>query len=429
MSTLLFLTDEDADISGWKRLKLGARSGNPSLVRSVTATEDGPSSGVTITRTSGGTVLKWLSDRLDGTDLTAAAWQFRIWAKESAAAANVALRFKLFQYTTAEAGTALLDDNNGTELGTTIADYGRTSGNATVTTMADGDRLALYVILDDATAVNMAAGQTITVSFNGQYPGAEGDSYIYSAADTLAVTAAIPTATDVRIRRYLRTSVASADYTTDLSAAEIVQCLEAALRIYSRDRPRWVTGQLSGDGSMTDFGLPRFWVAGFSSVREVEYPTGNNPRSVLEDFDWEILDSELGLQPTRLLRFYSAPSSGTDNLIVRYSAIHVHTDELDTVPYADLDALCWLAASIGADMLAAKMAGSSDATISSDSVNYRDGEQRYRSIAKQYMDLYLRHIGAGGAGADGSSVAAAGRLVDWDLPDERYRLFKTRRYR
>lgn len=408
MATRIWLTDEDSDISGYRVARIGSRSEAASHVRSVTNTAAGPTSGIQITRTAAGTALAWLTPALDGTDLTAAAWQFHVWALESAALANVALRFQVYQYSNAEAGTALLDDNSGTELPTTTQDYARTTGVATVTTMADRDRLVIKILLDDATAGSMATGYTATVSYNGLYANAEGDSWV-QCPDTLALTAALPAATLTQVRRTIKDVAAT---NANLSDAEMTQAFSTALKEYGRDRPHIAVGALSGDGSTAEFGLPRLWVWGLSALREVEYPTGNTPRTILDSEEaYEILDGVLGPQPTRRLSFGgNPPDSGTGNVLVRYTTAHIHTDEQDTIPAADYDAVCMLAGAYAAEMMSGKMAASSDSTIAADSVNYRDGEQRWRSVAKTLRERYAKLVGAGGMPA-----VAAGRFANWDV--------------
>ena len=394
----------------------------------MTNTAAGPSSGIEITRTAGASAsLKWITDPLDGTDLTAAAWEFHTWAVESNVLANVALRFQVYRYTNVEAGTAALDDNNGTELTATVADYARTTGVATITTMNDGDRLVFKILLDDAGT--MAAGYTATVSYNGQYAKSEGDSYII-CPDTIAVTAATPQATRNRVRRNLQDiNKATPTSATDrlLDNTEIDQAITTALRHYSHDRPYVAIGTLSGDGTTYDFRLPRLWVRGFSQVQRIEHPTGNQPASILDTEEYELYDSVLGPQPTQKLRFSrTTPGSGTDNISFIYTAHHIHDDENDTVWPEDIEALCWLAAAFGADMLAAKMAASSDTTIAADSVNYRDGEARWHSVSKHYMDLYKNYMGQGK-----EAVSAGNAYSDWDasLSGGGDRLFHTRRRR
>jgi len=422
--TNIHLTDSDSDVAGYLAATIGKRSDVPSLVRAVVNTAAGPSAGIQWTRTAAGTALAWLTPPLDGADLTAAAWVLRLWASESNAAANAAIRVQVYQWVVGEAGTALLDNNAGTELGTTSADVNITTGVATATTMADGDRLVIKVLIDDAGT--LATGYTATLAYNGEAPRAEGDSYL-TCPDTLAVTAAVPTASQTTVRRNLKVASTASDYTVELSNAEINQAVGQALRTFSRDRPRLVTGAISGDGSATAFRLPRLWVQGFSGVPEVEYPTGNTPRTVIESEEWEILDSVLGTQPTRLFSFRNgAPASGTDNIRLRYTTVHRHDDEQDSIPPNDLDAFLWLASSYCAATLAARQANSSDSTIAADSVNYRDGESRWRSVAKYYQGLYDQHLGRG----KDAVVAPAGAVRDWDSAAMwGDRLTHSRRYR
>ena len=413
MAVNFFLTDEDADVQPatgvYKRAKLGSRSDNPSLIRSVTNTAAGPSSGIQITRAAGGTVLAWISDPLSGVDLTAAAWIFHIWAKESAAAANAALRFQVLPFTVAEQASAL-DDNGGTELGTTNADYARTSGVAAVTVLADGDRLVFKILLDDATALSMAASQTVTMSFNGGVARAEGDSYI-TCPDTLAVTAALPAATITELRRLLHVAADTADYSARLSDAEATLAFQKALVSYGHDRPRVVSDYLSGDGSAYLFPLPRRWIAQYSDIKAIEYPAGNQIRTLLEPEDWEIDVGATGGIPTRRLRFRQlVPDSGTDNLLVTYTTRHVYDDEQSTLPDEDYQAVVFLAASYAAEQLAARMASSQDSTMQADSVQYRDGVVRFRDIAKAYRTNYDRHINQ----QPGAEIRGAGYVQDWD---------------
>ena len=404
MPSNFFLTDADSDVSGYLLAKLTSPSDAPSLVRAVTTTVTGPTSGVQATRSAGGTALAWITEPLDGTDLTAAAWTLRLWAKESAAATNAALRFQVVKWAGSE-GASVLDDNAGTELTTTIADVNITTGVASVTALAAGDRLVFKVLFDDASS-SMAAG-TATLSYGGQYPFAEGYSYV-TCPDTKALSATTPTATVTRVRQALKDTSAT---NPNLETAEVTQAIEAAVRTYSHDRPRTIVSALSGDGSSVDYRLPARWVWGFSHVIDLEYPAGEQYRVLLDDDDWEVLDTALGGIPRRVLHFPSITlEAGTDNALVRYTGRHVHTDQLDTIPPDDLDAFTWLAASYGAEMLAAQSAASSRPTIEADSTDHQAGEERWSNVARRLRKLYDEHIGAGGE----NGLAGASAFVDWD---------------
>ena len=422
MSSHFWLTDEPSDLSGYRRAVLGGRGDAPSLVRSVTATAAGPTSGIQVTRTSGGTALAWVTDPLDGTDLTAAAWTFHVWSKESSLAANAALRFQVIPWTVAEQ-TAALDDNNGTELTATSADYNRTTGNATATPLADGDRLVFKVLVDDAGT--LVTGHTVTVSYGGQHPRAEGDSYIV-CPDTLKLTATLPVATETMVRRVLRQEQeTAAEATPGIVQAEVRRAFASAIEEYSRAKPRRLVAALSGDGTTYDFPLPARWVWGASVMESVEYPAGEQVATILDQDDWRVWESVTAGQPVRTVRFYSTPESGTDNILLRYTSRHVHTDELDTLPSGDLEAVCWLAGSVLAEWLSAEAAGSNDSTINADVVNYRDARDRWAKAANRLRERYQAFIGINREAPAGGAVRDLDPGLAWGAD----RLFHSRRWR
>jgi hypothetical protein len=419
VASSLWLTDQDADIQPatgvYKRAVLGGRGDNPSLVRAVTNTAAGPTAGIQLTRTAGasGTALAWLTDPLSAVTLTAAAWTAHLWMKESDAAANVAPRVVV---TTFAAGTTVLDDMGAvTELTTTTADIAAATEAATAVSISDGDRLLLRIYADDA-ASSMAADHTVTLSYGGTYPRAEGDSYLTTATnDNLTLTAELPDATATSVRRVLREEQATAiEPPVIVRDEEIASAFTRALTEYTRHRPRVVVAPMSGDGTTYDFPLPRHWIVGFSTIERIEHPAGTTSAyqtpTYLDDGDYTIREGVLGGQPTRVLRFpLTTPESGTENILVTYTTRHVHTDELDTVQPQDLEAVCWLAASWVADARSADEADSSSPTINADVVNYREGVTRWARVASRLRDRFEKHIGAD------NGVTAAGGFVDWDV--------------
>jgi hypothetical protein len=433
VSVSLWLTDQDADIQPatgvYKRAVLGGRGDNPSLVRSVTSTAAGPTAGVQLTRTAGGTALAWVTDPLSAVTLTAAAWTAHLWMKESDAAANVAPRVVV---TTFAAGTTVLDDMGAvTELTTTTADIAAATETATAVSVADGDRLLIRIYADDA-ASSMATGYTVTLSYGGTYPRAEGDSYLTTATnDTLTLTDELTDATATSIRRVLREEQATAiEPAVLIRDEEIASAFTRAIAEYTRHRPRVVVAPMSGDGTTYDFPLPRHWIVGFSAIKTIEHPAGTTATyqapTYLGDGDYTIREGVLGQQPIRSLRFpLTAPESGTDNILVTYTTRHVHTDELDTIPPQDLEAVCWLAASWVADARSADEADSSSPTINADVVNYREGVTRWARVASRLRDRFEKHIGVS------NGTTAAGAFVDWDVRPQTGRdyLFHSNRYR
>lgn len=419
MSTRVYLTDELSEISGYLRASLGRRSEIPSLVRAVTATLAGPTAGIQATRSSGGTELAWLTDPLTQDDLSASTWEHHLWAAVSLVSVNAQLRVKVFRWTFQEEAAPLLDESFSVGIQTTMRELHSDAGVlASATALAAGDRLAIRVFFDDAPLSTMGVG-TATLAYNGQFPRAEGDTWLL-CPDNLRVLGNVPLDTIERVRRNLKDRSQS---NPNLQDDELRDAVSEALWEYTRVSP-WVTANaLSGDGTLTEFNLPGRWIPGLSVMLDLEHPTGEQMRRLVEGNDWEIVEGHLGVQPTRYLRFVTGvPELGTDNIRLRYTTRHVHTDELDTVPAHDFDAFCWLASSFAALKMAAKAAASSDSTIAADSVNRRDAEQRWHSVATELRKLYEVHMGIGGS--DGKSgQQPAGITTEWDQRDRLHTMF------
>jgi len=272
--------------------------------------------------------------------------------------------------------------------------------------MADGDRLVLIV-----EAQSVSPGVSVTVSYNGLRARSEGDSYII-CPDSLALTAQYPEPTRTAIRQMIQ-DVSQTN--PNLKDQSVDQALHQAIRDYTRDSPCIESEYLSGDGASRSFQMPRRWVLGLSSMQEIEYPldTATGKRLLLDDDSWEITEGVLGMQPTRSLRFISVvPESGTNNILVRYTTRHVHTDDENTISGQDLDAVVCLAASYCCLQLAAHAASTTSPTIAADVVVGRDMASQWQSLAKDLKAKYTEHVLGGGAD---TPVGAASVTRDWDI--------------
>jgi hypothetical protein len=232
-----------------------------------------------------------------------------------------------------------------------------------------------------------------------------------------------PTATITAVRRLLKDTDTTAPL---LASDEIEQAISAALATYGRDRPRELVAALSGNGSAYDFAVATSltsWQEGLSMVSAVEYPAGEQVPSYLEAGDWTIYRATDGEK----LRFFATPEAGTNNILVSYTAPRSHDTVTNNVLTGDLQAFYALAGSEAALMLAAKAAASSDPTISADSADHRDGEQRWRSVAKELRARYQAHFGMG----KDAPVRAAYGVGEWDTraSDGRDQLVHRRRLR
>ena len=415
MSTL-YLTDTDSDLPGYLLARLDERADVCSLVRTVTQTTTSPTG---LTRTPGGPPLAWITEPLAKATLAESPWTLTIWAQCSSAAASAALQLEIRPYTVREqapiaTGTS---DPLTTEREAYIIATGPTTPPANG--LADGDRLVIRLSVVDAGAP-LVAGETVTVSYNGFYPAAEGDALLTSDHQ-LRATRTLPPPIITALRRRLKDY---AEQNPVLSDDELETSYYEALAEYSIDRPREAVVAYSGDGQTADFRLPREWVPGLSRITRIEHPVGHWPRAFLEPNDYAIVEGAVGVQPTVALRLLSAPSVGADNILVGYVTRHRHDDELCTIPAADRDAVLNLAASKAAIKAAAKQAAASDPTIAVDAVNPRDGVQRWREIAREYRQAYYDHL-------SGRRSTPAIAFVDWDTSasDRLDRLTHPRRWR
>lgn len=193
MSTRIFLSNEPSDVSGYLKAIVGSpgRLASSTVSTAVTTTTSSGDN-IAMTLTEGGTTAKWITAPMKADVTIAKIVLCKVFAAESAAAANAGIGIRLCEYTTSEQA-AFLDFNAGIELGTTIATLvtgaNVFSTTAPTSTVIDaGNRL---VIAPDAVAVGtMGASQTVTMNFNGT-PGSAGETYI-ELQENLQVTSQVP---------------------------------------------------------------------------------------------------------------------------------------------------------------------------------------------------------------------------------------------
>ena len=195
------------------------------------------------------------------------------------------------------------------------------------------------------------------------------------------------------------------DTADKLSSADVTAAVEEALAgRYSKDRPRVVVEDLTGDGAKYEWDLATIedWQNGFSQVVRIEYPQGEQVPNYLENDEWMIYESPTG----RFLRFTFAPRAAI-KARVRFTARHA----VDASSLADADfyAVGALAASLAARRLSAIYAQTGDSSIGADTVNYRTKSQEYLALARRLEQDYENLLGT-----DPERTApAASRTADW----------------
>lgn len=191
MATIIYLSNDTADVSGYLKAYMGYRSPNASTTLSTAVTE-ATASGTTIqmTLTSGGTAAKWITVPFKADVTIAGAIVANFWGKESAATTNAQFGVQLAEYTTSEQAS-FMQVSMGTELLTSTSQNQwnkltaavETNGNYTSTTIDAGNRLVILPWMYNIGT--MAAGRS-TFDYNGSTAGADGDSYIILTETTRA---------------------------------------------------------------------------------------------------------------------------------------------------------------------------------------------------------------------------------------------------
>lgn len=220
------------------------------------------------------------------------------------------------------------------------------------------------------------------------------------------------------------------DTVAKLSQADQDAAITQAVKRYSKDRPRELVTDVPGKGTAF-IDLPSIAAVqnvsnavkfedGFSEIESIEFPIGDAPPTLLEDFEWQMYRTPTGLQ---IMLTAETPAT-TDTLRVTWTARHDQGTSGSnaiptTVPDADFEAVCDLAASFSFDILAAAYARTSDSSIGADAVNYRTKSQEAASLATKFRKRYEDHLGIeGGGGASagsGSPTPGAIAIGDMDL--------------
>lgn len=395
MSTRIYFTDEDSDIEGYKRAKVGGKSDCISHVRSVTATEAGAALELPVTRAVGGTslfgsgtTLKWVTDPLNGPALSADEWVLHAWALASNVLANAGLRVEISAISSTDTSEVVTSVAGGTStaLPGSLVEVTLTTDVATPVTMNLGDRLRIELFV--VSVGTMAVGHSVTLSYNGLFARSEGDTYIV-CPDNISIPEDTPDVDVTFVRGLLRDA---GQQNPQLSDPEVKRHIQTAVNTYSIDRSLIVSYYLTGDGQTFDYPLPGKWIWGLSRVVAIEYPADSQIPVYQESIDYEIRQGSLGPQPTKFIRFKLTTPASDDQVWIQYTTRHEHTSEMSTIFPEDMEAVMWLAAHFAAAALAAGAAGSTESTISADVVNHRDAEQRWKSVSDGYKKMYFDRV-------------------------------------
>lgn len=176
---------------------------------------------------------------------------------------------------------------------------------------------------------------------------------------------------------------------------------EAADR-YSADRPRVLVTDVVADGSGR-LALPGDFEAGFAVLRAVEHPVSEVPPSLLDARGYGLYEGPAG---TELL--LAERPSGTVRLTFTARCVFGATAPETTIPERDARAVCDLAASFGADAIAAGFARTQEPLLGEGAVAYRSKAGEWQAVARRLEARYRAALRLGG------SAGPASGWANWD---------------
>lgn len=191
-----------------------------------------------------------------------------------------------------------------------------------------------------------------------------------------------------------------------LSQPERDIALQMAVKYYSRVRPREVVSDLAGNGGF-DYDPPSAWADGFSILKQVEYPAGEQQPVYLPKEDVTVYRNASALK-LRFLR--DTPATGKTARIT-FTALHTVNAGSSTIPSSDEDAVAALGAAYACEALANHYAKTTEPTLVADVVDHRSKSQEFAGRAKRLRALFLSSLGI----KEENEVAPASGTRDWHI--------------
>lgn len=187
-----------------------------------------------------------------------------------------------------------------------------------------------------------------------------------------------------------------------LNNAQTNRIIVDALAVFSKDCPIIQATSITGDGGY-DYSLPSGWQQGFSQIKAIEYPAGQQIPQYLESDDFTIYDNAT----VKKIRFFNTSPSSSETFIVSWTKAYLQST-IDQIPTQFIDAFCELAAALYCEALANYYTQSSNSSIEIDSVDNLSKRGLWAENAKNHRKLYDLALG------QIEGVAAASVTSDWD---------------
>ena len=212
-----------------------------------------------------------------------------------------------------------------------------------------------------------------------------------------------------------RLETALQDTAEKLQSDDKNRLLLQAVLVYSKDRPRELAYEITGDGTAYDFAMPSTWIEGFSNIiGQIEYPANDyqNP-AYIEDDEWTFFRKLVAGVTTKYIRFTTFIPANTKIARFIFTVSHTLDETTNTIVDNDIEAVVNLAAALCFWALAAKFAQTTDPSIDADVIDYQRKSDLYATLAKEKLATYNSLMGIG---EEAKGAAGAGSVTkDLDI--------------
>lgn len=201
-----------------------------------------------------------------------------------------------------------------------------------------------------------------------------------------------------------RTVALTQDLAGRLTPTDFLLCIDTAAKQYSVHRPFPGIAEPNGNGT-NDIALPTDFVDGFSRVDTVEYPIDSVPAVYVDDNEFEVFRKVSGL----VLRLDTNIPTAAQKLRVNYTTYQLigvdgSPGTPSTIPDADFEAVCSLAASYACLQISVSFSGGVDPSINADSVDGSRRADEFKQRSEELEQKYLFHLGLGSGRAGGGGM-------------------------
>ncbi|MEX0755698.1 MAG: hypothetical protein WD556_11375 [Actinomycetota bacterium] len=199
--------------------------------------------------------------------------------------------------------------------------------------------------------------------------------------------------------------------TNQIEDANLEECISAAVRRFSADRPRVGHADFVGDGIAYDLEIASItsWSFGYSTVEQIEYPLGQREPLYLDSQEWILYPTTS--RPTHIRLLTTVPTSGQTTRVFHTVPWPVPdaTPANDLIGDIDFEPVARLAAAAGARTMTGRASSNKHPSIpAAEAMDWENEHERWRKLAEDYERDYEEHVGA----EDGPPPASG--WLDWD---------------